>query len=128
MKIRKLGYLGLFVFLLTASNFVGADQASEKDGRLIVNVTWGDSDNTPAENVLVEAHAYTFGTNAPSEKSTVLKATRQGRYESSLQPGLYDVFVSEATSVPRCKRVLIKAGEPRYWTLKLEIDDVYLQK
>ena len=61
-------------------------------------------------------------------KSVLLKATKDGQYEASLKPGLYDVFVSEATSTPRCRRVEIRAGETECWTLKLEIDEVYLDK
>ena len=107
----------------------GADQPVETDGRLIVIVTWGDTDNTPAANVMIEALGYVHGLKSPSEvKSIVLKASKDGRYEAPLQPGLYDVFVSEPTSVPRCKRLQIKAGLTNYWTLKLEIDDVYMQK
>ena len=117
----------LFSFLPTGL-LVSANPPSDKDGQLIVNVTWGDSDNTPAQNVIVEAHGYTFGLKSPPEKPTLLRPTRDGKYEASLQPGVYDIFVSEATSVPRCRRVLIKAGESKYWTLKLEIDDVYLNK
>ena len=108
---------------------VSADQPVETDGKLVVIVTWGDTDNTPATNVIIEALGYTHGLKSPSEvKSILLKASQDERYEASLQPGLYDVFVSEATSVPRCKRLQIKAGLTNYWTLKLEIDDVYMQK
>jgi len=101
-------------------------QALEKDGALVAIVTWGDVDNTPARNVVVEVFGY--GRKNSREKSVLLKPSQDGRYEASLQPGLYDVFVSEATSVPRCRRLEIKAGETKYWTLKLEIDDVYLDK
>ena len=108
---------------------VSADQPVETDGRLVVIVTWGDTDNAPATNVIIEARGYTPGLKSPSEvKSILLKASQDGRYEASLQPGLYDVFVSEPTSVPRCKRLQIKAGLTNYWTLKLEIDDIYLEK
>ncbi|HKV79146.1 MAG TPA: hypothetical protein VJP02_13440 [Candidatus Sulfotelmatobacter sp.] len=107
---------------------VGADQPEGKDGRLVVIVTWGDTDNTPATNVIVEVHGYTRGLKSPPETPTLLKPSKDGRYEASLQPGIYDVFVSEATSGPRCKRLQVTAGLTNYWTLKLEIDDVYLQK
>jgi len=107
---------------------VSANQPVETDGRLVVIVTWGDTDNTPAANVIVEVHGYTRGLKSPPETPTLLKPSKDGQYEALLQPGIYDVFVSESTSGPRCKRLQIKAGLTMYWTLKLEIDDVYLQK
>lgn len=48
------------------------------------------------------------------------------KYETSLPPGSYDVFVSEGTSMPRCRRLRIRPELPTYWALKLEIDDVYM--
>jgi hypothetical protein len=101
------------------------DRASsvEKDGTLVLLVTWGDVDNTPADDVYVEAYGFVRKYN--TSKSFVLKMSKAGRYEASLPPGVYDVFVSEGTSEPRCRRVLIGAGSTGYWTLKLEIDEVY---
>ena len=98
----------------------------EKDGTLVVLVTWGDVDNTPANDVYIEAHGFVVKDSA--EKSFVLKMAQAGRYEAALPPGVYDVFVSEGSSIPRCRRVLVTAGRTGYWTLKLEHDDVYLQK
>jgi hypothetical protein len=97
-----------------------------KNGTLLVLVTWGDIDNTLADDVYVEAHG--FVRNSNSEKPFVLKMPRAGRYEASLPPGVYDVFVSEGTSEPRCRRVLIKGGSTSTWTLKLEVDEVYTDK
>ena len=131
MNILKLGYPGVLMLLIAGlliGMAVGADRPVEKDGRLVVIVTWGDTDNTPAKNVIVEVHGYMFGLKSLPETPILLKASHDGQYEASLPPGLYDVFVSEGTSVPRCRRSQIKAGETNYWTLKLEIDDVYLEK
>jgi len=98
----------------------------EKDGKFVVLVTWGDVDNTPATNVYVEAHG--FVPKYGSQKSFVLNMSSAGRYETSMPSGVYDVFVSEGTSIPRCRRVHISPGFTGYWTLKLEIDDVYTEK
>jgi hypothetical protein len=100
--------------------------APEKDGTLVVLVTWGDVDNTPADDVYVEAHGYVV--KYRWEKSFVLKMVKAGRYEAALPPGVYDVFVSEGSSIPRCRRVLVTEDRAGYWRLKLEHDDVYLQK
>ena len=38
------------------------------------------------------------------------------------------MFVSEASSTPRCRRVLVKDGGGPVWSLMLEHDDVYLER
>jgi hypothetical protein len=101
-------------------------QLLEHDGKLVVLVTWGDVDNTPATDVYLEAHG--FVQKYHSEKSFLLKMSSAGQYESELPPGAYDVFASEGTSVPACKRVLIKAALTTNWSLKLENDYVYTDK
>jgi hypothetical protein len=117
----------MLLFAILASGSVQeAGRSVGKDGTLVVLVTWGDVDNTPATDVYIEAHGFVREVN--SEKSFVLKMSRAGRYEASLPPGVYDVFVSEGTSIPRCRRFLISPGSTGYWTLKLEIDEVYTDK
>jgi hypothetical protein len=128
MNTRSFRYLGVLLFLLTllsAGSAQDATHSSAKGATFVVLVTWDDADKTPATNVYIEAHS--FAVNYVSEKSFVLKMVKAGRYEAALSPGVYDVFVSEASSIPRCKRVLV-AGHTPYWNLMLEHDDVYLQK
>ena len=129
MNLLNLRYLTVFVLLLALLPTQRAEQgspASEKDGTLAVLVTWGDDYNTLATDVYVEAHGFVRKHN--SEKSFVLQRATAGRYEGSLPPGVYDVFVSEGTSEPRCRRIRIRESLPSTWTLKLEIDEVYTQK
>jgi hypothetical protein len=129
LKILNLRYLSTFVILLTLASTMIADQSSrplEKDGTFVVHVTWGDDNNTPASDAYVEA--YGFVQKYHTEKSFLLKKTAPGRYETSLPPAVYDVFVSEGTSMPRCKRVLVTAGHAGDWTLKLKIDEIYQQR
>jgi hypothetical protein len=121
---RSFIVLLLFIVLLSGVDAVSASQSSQKNGSLVVNVTWGDMNNTPANDVYVAAYAYVNKYDA--YKSFVLKMSHEGQYEISLPPGTYDVFVSESSSMPRCRRLLIRPGLPSYWTLKLEIDDVYM--
>jgi len=103
-----------------------ATQVAAGSGTLIVLVTWGDINNTPANDVYIEAHTSSAKSLEPA--SYVLKQVRAGRYESTLPPGIYDVFISEGNSVPRCKRVQIRPKYQTYWTVKLEDDDVYMNK
>lgn len=123
LNLRSLTVLALLLALLPTQRADQGSHASEKNGTLVVRVTWGDDDNTPANDVYIEAHGFVREFN--SEKSFVLKSSTAGRYEVSLPPGVYDVFVSEGTSEPRCRRMRIVGGLPSTWTLKLEIDEVY---
>jgi hypothetical protein len=129
MSILRFGKFSVIVFLLallTSESSQNVAQSLDADGKLIVLVTWGDVDNTPATDAYLEAHGFVPKYN--SEKSFVLKMSRTGQYEAPLPPGVYDVFVSEGTSVPACKRVLIKTASTTNWTLKLETDYVYTEK
>jgi hypothetical protein len=119
-------YLSVLVLLLALLPMGrAAARPSEKDGTLVVLVTWGDVDNTPANDVYAEA--YGFVRKYGSKKSFALDSSHAGRYEVTLPPGVYDVFVSEGTSEPRCRRMLVSAGATSTWTLKLEIDEVYTE-
>lgn len=129
MNIRNLKYLSVLLVLLALVSTMNADQSSrpvEKDGTFVVHVTWGDNNNTPATNVYVEAHG--FVPQYRTEKSFLLKSTGPGRYQTSLPPAVYDVFVSDGGSTPRCRRVLVTAGHVGEWTVKLKIDELYQQK
>jgi hypothetical protein len=121
--LRSLSVVLLLLVLLSARVLNGGGRPAEKDGTLVVLVTWGDADNTRANDVYIEAHGFVRKYN--SEKSFVLNSSTAGRYETSLPPGVYDVFVSEGTSEPMCRRMRIVEGRPSTWTLKLELDEVY---
>jgi len=128
MNFLSLKYWSAVVLLVLLS-YGRADDAgrsSAKDGTLVVKVTWDDVNRTPAHGVFIEAHG--FAVNQVLEKSFVFTMMQAGRYEAVLPPGVYDVFVSEASSTPRCRRVLITGGYTGYWNLMLEHDDVYLQR
>jgi hypothetical protein len=112
--------------LLTIGMAVDESRASEKEGRLIVKVILDDPDKTPPKDIYIEAHS--FNASWTSETSIVLKMVKVGQYEAALPPGVYDVFVSEPSSTPRCRRVLITAGSTPYWSLMLEHDELYQER
>ena len=116
----------LLATLLAIGRADGQGGSTDKQGTLVVLVTWDDAYKTPATGVYVEAHG--CAVNGVLEKSFVLKMAKAGRYEGPLPPGVYDVFVSEASSTPRCRRVLINPEGGQLWNLMLEHDDVYLQR
>lgn len=118
-----------FVLVFAVLAVGKADNAThppEDDGGMVVVVRWGDLNSTLATDVYVEA--YGFGRKYNAEKSIVLKMLSDGRYAASLSPGVYDVFVSEGTSIPQCKRMVIGPGHTTYWAVQLEIDHANLEK
>lgn len=133
MTVRILRHLITFVILCAVLfNVSRADDRSTTSDQkvpLVVLVTWDDAYKTPATNVYVEAYieGEGFGVKYGPERSFVVKMVKPGQYEAALLPGIYDVFVSEASSTPRCKRVLLKGNTPS-WNLMLEHDDLYLSR
>jgi len=126
LSLRSLTVLVLLLAVLPAGRAGDARSSSEKDGTLVVLLTGRDVNKSPVTNAYVVARG--FVPKYYSNKSFVLKSSLAGRYEASLPPAVYDVFVSEGVSVPACKRVLIKSGSAISWTLQLESDDVYTEK
>jgi hypothetical protein len=126
LSLRLLSGVLFLLALLPMQSVNGGGRPTEEDGTLVVLVTFGDDNNTAANNAYIEAHGFVWKYH--SEKSFVLKSSTAGRYETSLPPGVYDVFVSEGTSEPRCRRMRIVGGLPSTWTLKLEIDEVVTEK
>jgi hypothetical protein len=127
MKFLRLMQLRSLVFLVLLSmlaKYVNAAPPPKKNGTLVALVTWGDVENTPAKGVYVEAHGYVVSLKA--EKSYIFKMVHPGRYEASLPLGVYDVFVSDGSSEPRCRRMRNAPGDVGVWTLKLKMDEIYL--
>lgn len=116
------GLLCLFTFCWPIAS--SSAQAAEKEGKLVVIVAQGE-DNSAARDSFVYIRGYQ--PKYLGEVSFTPKAIRAGWYEASLPPGLYDVLVSEGSSLPRCKRVEIKAAESKFWSLRLEVDDEHMQ-
>jgi hypothetical protein len=84
MRKIILKYSSFFVMilaLLPTGRSLHASEPSDRDGTLVVLVTWGDVDNTPANDVYIEAHG--FVVKYHEEKSFVLKMSHAGRLRSS---------------------------------------------
>jgi len=111
LSLRNLRVLVLLLAFLPTGRAGDADSSSEKDGTLVVLLTASDAYKSPVTNEYVKARG--FAPKYYANKSFVLKSSVAGRYEASLPPAVYDIFVSESGLVPACKRVLIKSGQPR---------------
>jgi hypothetical protein len=126
LSLKLLSGVSLLLALLPTQSVNHGARPAEEDGILVVLVTWGDDNNTPANDVYIEAHGFVWKFH--SEKSFVLKKSTTGRYETSLPPGVYDVFVSEGTSEPKCRRMRIRESLTETWTLKLQLDQTYTER
>jgi hypothetical protein len=98
-------------------------KTKDEDGSLFIAVTWGDTLHSPATDVYIEAHG--FIESLRSSRSYVLRQTAPGRYESKVPPAVYDLFISEDTSIPVCKRVQVTPKSTVLLRIDLETDLVY---
>lgn len=103
----------------------GSGQASPGVGFLAIAVTIGD-DRVPATSAYVFVRAYRPVYNG--ESSMVPRASHDGYFETALAPGIYDIFVSEVSSLPLCKRVEIVTGQTEHYTANLKIDHDHLEQ
>jgi len=87
-SLRFLSGVLLLSALLPTQIVNDGERHVEEDGTLVVLVTWGDDDNTPASHVYIEAHGFVWKYH--SEKSFVLNGSTAGSYETSLPQGVYD--------------------------------------
>ncbi|MFL6300173.1 MAG: hypothetical protein ACJ71N_06160 [Terriglobales bacterium] len=73
--------IAVFPIWMAAKN---PDQPSEKEGALHVQVISDDINNSPAEDVYVEAYGFVHKSYA--NKSFVLKGSKGGQYDASMPP------------------------------------------
>jgi hypothetical protein len=126
-KVRTL--LGVASVVIVLLSFVKADalRTSEQEGTLVVFVKWGDLNHSAAQNVYVEARGFVVSQRI--EKSFVLVSSGvAGRYEGHVPAGIYNVFVSDESSYPQCKRLVIKDGRVNTWAVNLAFDNVNSEK
>ncbi len=120
------GALLVLVLLTPIAVSLRAEQTARPLGKLIVIVTAGEN-NAPAKNAVVYVRGYQENT-FPTETSILLNASGPGRFEALLAPGLYDIFVSDVVSLPRCIRVVILANRTRYYSPKLDPDEEHQEE
>jgi hypothetical protein len=64
-SLRSLSVLLLLLALFSMRSVSGGGREAEQTGSLVVLVTWGDADNTPANDVYIEAHGWVRAASAP---------------------------------------------------------------
>lgn len=119
MKSNSWYIISIALVLVLGYPTFGANQ-DHQEGKLLVKVVVGDL-NEPMRDAVVYVHGYL------GRPSGVANVVRPGLFEMSLQPGVYDVFVGESSTLPVCKRIEIKPDDTRVYTIKLEPDLEHLQ-
>ncbi len=95
-------------------------QSSVSDGGLVIEVH--DTADAPISNAYVLLHNF-FGARDP-----IIKNAGGGRFEVSLAPGLYDVFVGAKGFAPMCKAVRVEPGKSLHIPLRLHLDWEHMEE
>ena len=118
-KISVSFVIASFVLFCCASTSGLAEQDTAT-GKLSVDVA-DAAENAPITDAFVLAHS------GYGKKDGTAKLTENRRFEISLEPGIYDVFVAAAGFAPTCKTVEISIGKTTVLKTSLLPDQEHLQ-
>jgi hypothetical protein len=79
-----------------------------------------------AENAGIQ-HAFLLLRHSGSHGITTVTTGKSGQFDQTLEPGLYDVFVTADGFVPVCKKLQITRGQTTAFNVKLKPDNDHLQ-
>jgi len=115
MSRTSLAFLIATIAISSLTAHVASLQAQAKplEGKLAGQVS--DAANAPIAKAFVLVHQ-------PEGKKDFIVKVSNGRFELSLPPGLYDVFVSASGFSPSCKRIKISAGRSAVFNPLLQAD------
>jgi hypothetical protein len=109
----------LVLFYCTSiSGLAGQDTVT---GKLSVDVA-DAAENAPIPYAFVLVHS------GYGKKDGIAKLSQNHRFEISLDPGVYDVFVAAAGFAPMCKTVEISLGKTTVLKSRLLPDEEHLQQ
>ena len=109
--------VSLAAFLCIAARGQGVPRASE--GKLIGDVA-DKAENAPIPKAFMLVHR-------PDGQKDVIVKVSDGRFQLSLAPGLYDVFVAASGFSPSCKKMQISQGQTAVFKARLEPDTWHLE-
>ncbi len=110
--------VSLVIFYGPASS--GQAHPDDSTGNLSVEVV-DAAENAPITNAFVLAHS------GYGKRDGTAKLTQNRRFEISLEPGIYDVFVAASGFAPMCKTVEIVLGKKTVLKSSLLPDQEHLQ-
>ena len=105
-------------FVLAISIPLLFGQGVQKSGGLSGRVFYGA---TPLYRAFVDVRDPVW------KNDSVVPVDSNGNFRATLRAGLYDIFVSEASYVPVCKRVEITGGQNTDFSVELEPDREHME-
>jgi hypothetical protein len=108
------------IFLLFISLSALTQTRPESQGKLRGDVA------DAAENAPIR-YAYVMVHSGSGKKDVTVKVDDDGRFELSLTPGLYDVFVAAEGFAPLCQKVEISGDRTIVLMARLKPDEEHLQ-
>jgi hypothetical protein len=116
--------LRLLVFSLVSLSWNAASGQGlprTSQGKLVGDVA-DKAENAPISKAFVLVHP-----DFQDQKDVTIKVS-DGRFQLSLAPGLYDVFVAASGFAPSCKIIKISEGHTTTYKPRLEPDNEHLQQ
>lgn len=110
---------GLVWFSILLATSAVLAQSRPKVGYLAGQVLYGES---PTPRAFVYVHSLN------PKFDSIIDLDSNGKFRVALTPGLYDVFVSEVSFVPMCKRLEIIEKQETTWNVTLRTDDEHLER
>jgi carboxypeptidase family protein len=110
----------LFASTCTTASFGQTSLGGARQGVLVGDVA-DKSENAPIPDAFVYIHG------DRRHPDVVAKIDRGGRFQVSLPPGYYDVFVAASGFAPTCKAIEIESGGTVHFNPRLGPDFEHLQ-
>jgi len=112
--------LTLFGVLFLCLQAVRARQSSPITGKLVGDVA-DAFEGAPVPRALV----FVRGWGGVGDR--VVELSSKGRFETSLPPGIYDLFVAAQGFTPMCKKVAIVSGRSIEFKVRLRADSEHME-
>jgi hypothetical protein len=120
MKKTSAFFAILILMTFCSKVITGQVQPDRSAGNLTVDVA-DAAENAPITEAFVLVHS------GYGKKGGTAKLTQNRRFEISLDPGVYDVFIAAPGFAPMCKTVEISRGKTTAFNARLLPDREHLQ-
>ena len=108
----------LLIVLMVGTAPLNGKQSTAKWTGVTGRVVYGD---TPMRR------AFVYVRDPRGKSDTLANLDADGGFSVMLPPGLYDIFVSEASFLPTCQRVEVIDGQKTRVSIHLQTDEEHLE-
>ena len=64
----------------------------------------------------------------PTPFERAMRTDREGRFNTSLEPGFYDLFIAASGFAPYCREIRVKDGKPLELRVQLAVDELQVRE